>query len=103
MKATKKVIQKKPLGFVKKISVLGLWFAALMSAVLVVYATFLVRASTHELELLKRESATLDVESGQLLLEKSVWSNYSRIERIAKEDLKMIVPNGGQVVLVRKN
>ena len=80
-----------------------LWLLVSGSAIAVVYSSFETRASIHRLEELKKEAATLEVESGQYLLEKSVWTDYARIERVAKEELKMVVPSENQVVVVRKN
>jgi cell division protein FtsL len=52
---------------------------------------------------LKREEAraqTLETEYGQLQLEQSTWGMPARIEKIAREQLKMQLPGPGRVEVV---
>jgi len=79
-----------------------LWLACVASAMGVVYNAFVSRKATQELEELRRESNSLQVESGQYQLEKSTLAAYSRIEKIAVEDLGMSVPSTDKTVLVYK-
>ena len=52
-----------------------------------------------ELEGEQERVRQLDVEYGQLQLEMSTWANHPRIEKIARERLRMVVPDAaGRVV-----
>ena len=77
-----------------------LWMSVVVSAVSVVYITFDVRRHTQALAVLNNQTQTLQVETGQLLLEKSALAAYARVEKIATQDLKMRVPTGHEVVVV---
>ena len=63
-----------------------------LSALGVVYSTYEARQKVHKLEVLRRENAHLLVKQGQLILEKSAWEDYSRVEKIAKFELDMVEP-----------
>lgn len=80
----------------------GLCTVCVSSAVGVVYSTHESRQAVYELDRLKREASGMEVLSGQYLLEKSVWASYSRIEKIAKEELHMDIPQEDKTVLVYK-
>jgi len=54
------------------------------------------------LESMRRQAAELQVEWGQYLLEQSAWAAYSRIERLALQDLDMIIPDSGKIVMVEE-
>jgi len=82
--------------------VILMWLFSLGSAMGVVYSTYESRRATQELEQLKREANRLRVVSGQFLLEKSSWAAYSRVEKVAVQELNMIVPERGKTVLVYK-
>ena len=79
---------------------ISLWFFSLASSIAVVYSTYESRKATQKLEELRIEANALQVMSGQLLLEKSSWSNYSRVERIALKKLNMLTPELDKTVLV---
>ncbi|HZQ62523.1 MAG TPA: cell division protein FtsL [Casimicrobiaceae bacterium] len=79
----------------------------LLLAVLVVCALSLV-TSRHqarqrfiELEREQAKAHSYEVEYGQLQLEQSTWGMPARIEKIAREQLRMQLPGAGQVELVR--
>ncbi|SMF02453.1 cell division protein FtsL [Alteromonadaceae bacterium Bs31] len=80
----------------------ALWVGCVATALGVVYSSFKSRKFTQELELLRRESTQLQVASGQFLLEKSTWAAYSRVEKIAFEELGMEVPESEKTILVYK-
>ena len=50
----------------------------------------------HEQELAKQ----LDVEWGQLQLEQSTWAMHARVEKIARERLRMSVPDAKRTQMV---
>ncbi|SDH80732.1 cell division protein FtsL [Propionivibrio dicarboxylicus] len=52
------------------------------------------------LEAEQERSRQLEVEFGQLQLELSTWATSPRIEKIARERLKMRVPETGKVINV---
>ena len=101
MKKTKK-LEKTPSEnkYTLSLVVSFLWLLSVGSAMGVVYTTYETRRATQELEDLRREASGLQVLSGQYLLEKSVWSSYSRIEKIAKKDLHMDIPDQQKTILV---
>ncbi|WP_020207924.1 cell division protein FtsL [Gilvimarinus chinensis] len=82
--------------------VVALWSACVVSALAVVSVTQQVRRNIDELESLRRESAELQVQWGQYLLEQSTWASYSRVEAKARRELNMHVPQVEQIILIDK-
>ncbi|HEY7885411.1 MAG TPA: cell division protein FtsL [Cellvibrionaceae bacterium] len=83
-------------------AVIIVWALVVLSALLVVGVTQDVRERIGKLEILKRESAELDVQWGQYLLEQSTWASYVRVEREAQTSLDMHVPGSEHIILVNK-
>ncbi|MFL0810580.1 MAG: cell division protein FtsL [Agarilytica sp.] len=79
-----------------------LWLTGVGSAMGVVYSTYESRKATQELEELRREASGLKVVSGQYLLERSSFSAYSRIEKVAMGELEMVIPEIDNTVLIFK-
>lgn len=79
-----------------------LWLVSLVSAIAVVYSTWQSRKAIQALEELRREENGLQVISGQLLLEKSSWAAYTRVEEIAQTELGMSIAEPDKTVLVFK-
>ncbi|MEH6492113.1 cell division protein FtsL [Halopseudomonas sp.] len=80
----------------------------LLAGVLVVVSALAVSYSAHWSRLLLNELAgqievreKAQAEWGRLVLEQSTWTAYSRIERIATEQLGMHVPEPADVILVQ--
>jgi len=78
----------------------------LLLAVLVVCALSLV-TSRHqarklfvELEREQAKARSYETEFGQLQLEQSTWGMPARVEKIAREQLRMQIPGPGRVELV---
>ncbi len=78
----------------------------LLLALLVACALSLV-TSRHEARKLfielEREQAlarSYDIEYGQLQLEQSTWGMPARVDRIAREQLRMQIPTAGRVQLI---
>ena len=94
MKNTKNQSIALPLVFV------CLWLISLVSALGVTYSTYQSRKATQVLEELRREASGLQIISGQYLLEKNSWAAYSRVERVAHNELKMKVPIPEQTILI---
>ena len=78
-----------------------LWFCVVGSALGVVFMGHQSRVATHQLETLRDQAATLHVQSGQYLLERSSWAKYSRIESLAIKELGMTVPSIESVVVIK--
>jgi len=79
---------------------LGLFVAALFSAVGVSYSAYWNRQLLNALygELSERDK--LQAEWGRLILEQSTWTTYGRVENLASETLKMRIPDANEVRLV---
>lgn len=73
---------------------------ALVSAVGVIYSVHVSRQMVSELQSLQREGERLQVEWGQLLLEKSTWGSYARVEQSARAKLSMYLPTLQEIVVV---
>lgn len=71
---------------------LSLGVAALCSAVMVVQVKNDNRRLTNESTQLREAQEALDVEWSQLQLEEAAHSSHSRIETIARNQLKMVEP-----------
>jgi cell division protein FtsL len=75
-------------------------------AVLVACALSLVtsvhqsRSRFVELEREQARARAYEVEYGQLQLEQSTWSMPARVEKVAREQLRMQVPSSGRVEVV---
>ena len=80
----------------------GLWVLVMLSALGVVHTTHQSRVLTAQLEQTQRYRDELRYEQERLLLERSAWSAYSRIEQVAKEKLEMHAPGPSERVLVTK-
>ncbi|WP_027328659.1 cell division protein FtsL [Marinimicrobium agarilyticum] len=85
----------------------GLILAVALAWVLVVVSALAVVASTHQtrervsrLETLRREASELQVVWGQYMLEQSTWAAYGRVERLAREELNMHLPEDDDIVMV---
>ena len=85
------ILEKNVTGF-KLFTLMLVWLVFLVSAMAVVYVTFSNRQHEHELAQLSRQSEDLKEVFGQLVLEKSVWSSYARLEDYAQKRLNMIHP-----------
>lgn len=81
---------------------LMLWLAVMVSGVAVVWGKQQSRNQFVELQRLEKERDRLDTEWGQLRLEQSTWVTYGRIEKVARDDLRMVIPDTNQVHLVEQ-
>ena len=78
----------------------------LLLAVLIICALSLVTSRHQERKLfvdLEHERArahAYDTEYGQLQLEQSTWAMPARVEKIARSELKMRLPEHGRIALV---
>jgi cell division protein FtsL len=84
-----------------RISVAVLWVAVLGASLGVVYGKHEARSRFVELQRLTQQRDELDIEWGQLLLEQSTWATHGRVERVARDDLKMLIPRAGDLRIVQ--
>ena len=80
-----------------------LWSAVLISAVAVVCAYHLCREKYSELSYLEKDGMNLDINYGRLLLEYSAWGSMHRVEKIARENQKMVIPKSPDIIAVDQN
>ena len=71
---------------------------AVICALSIVTSQHKARKLFQTLEKEQEREAQLDVEFGQLQLELSTWATSPRIEKIARENLKMHTPDSAKVV-----
>jgi cell division protein FtsL len=84
-----------------RILVAVLWVAVLASALGVVHAKHQARVRFIELQELVTERDELDIEWGQLQLEQSTWATHGRVERMARDELRMIIPQASDLRIVQ--
>jgi cell division protein FtsL len=77
-----------------------LLLAILVSALSVVTSQHKARKLFQAMDAEQERARQLDVEYGQLQLELSTWATSTRIEKIARERLKMRVPEAARIVTV---
>lgn len=86
----------------------GFWLGAVLlalvvtSALGVIYSSYKSRQLFSELEQQKRQAMSLEENWGRLLLEQSTWASHSRIERLAKSQLDMVIPAPESMVVIRQ-
>lgn len=77
--------------------------AVLVSAVAVIEVKHESRKRFVELRALEKMRDEMNVEWGQLQLEQGTWATHSRVERLAREKLHMVMPEMQSVVIVKKS
>lgn len=80
---------------------LSLLVAVLVSAISVVYVKHQSRRLFAESQELLREADRLNVEWNMLQLEQAAWSAHGRIERLARDRLKMHMPRRTDAVVLK--
>ncbi len=78
-----------------------LWLAIGLSAVIAVYARHESRLLFSELQKQESTRDLLNIDWGRLTLEQSTWATHARIERMAHEELGMVVPSPEQLLVVK--
>lgn len=76
-----------------------LLFFVVFCALGVVTSQHKARKLFHGLEVEQERAKQLDVEYGQLQLELSTWATHPRVEKIARERLKMRLPEAGRMLV----
>lgn len=80
---------------------LVLWFAVLGSALAVVYSTNNHREAFTELQMAERTEQHLNLRWGQLLLEQASLSTPARVQELATQKFRMVLPTNMQTVMLR--
>lgn len=75
--------------------------AILVSALVSVYVKHQSRKQFIYLQELTAERDQLNVDWGRLQIEQSTWATHARVERLAREELEMIIPAHQDLVMVR--
>ena len=81
---------------------LALLLAVMLCSLGLVTAQHKARKLFQALEAEQERSRSLDVEYGQIQLELSTWATHPRIEKIAREHLRMQAPEPAKVVVARE-
>lgn len=87
----------------KILLILILLIITFVSAISVVYVKHYNRKLFVEVQQLERQRDDMEVEWGKLQLEQSTWATHGRIERIAQEQLQMIMPDARDVIYLKLN
>ncbi len=78
-----------------------LWLTIGLSAIVAVYARHESRLLFSELQKQEARRDLLNIHWGRLQLEQSTWATHARIERMAREELGMVVPSPEQLLVVK--
>ena len=78
-----------------------LWLTIGLSAIVAVYARHDSRLLFSELQKQEARRDLLNIHWGRLQLEQSTWATHARIERMAREELGMVVPSPEQLLVVK--
>jgi cell division protein FtsL len=70
---------------------------ALATTFSIVSVTYQTRQQFSQLEQMREELRVMQEECGKLLLEESAFSSPSRVERIAREQLHMVLPSAENI------
>ena len=73
-----------------------------LSAIALVYTKHESRKLFVELEGLTHERDGLNIEWGQLQIEKSTWAQHARTEQVATEDLALVRPDTTQILVIER-
>ena len=71
------------------------------SALGVAYSSHLTRNMYRDLQHLEKAHDNLDHEYEKLLLERGAWSDYARLDQLARERLAMATPEPEDMVLIQ--
>jgi cell division protein FtsL len=78
-----------------------LWGMILVTAICVVYVSFQSRSVFISWQETLQQAEQIDVEWGQLILEKNTLASYARLQRIAEKKLGMVEPKGQRIEIIK--
>lgn len=81
--------------------IIVLAFVVLASSLAVVYTKHQSRKLFVELDTLKKQRDSMNIEWGRLQLEQSTLATHKRIEESANKKLDMVIPEYEEVLIVR--
>jgi len=74
---------------------------AMVTAIGCIYSKHQSRKLFVELQALTNERDALEVDWGRLQIEQSTWSTHARVEKLARDKMRMRTPQANDVRLVR--
>jgi cell division protein FtsL len=80
---------------------LVLTLAVMVSAFQVIYTKHQNRQAFVELQKLAQQQDQMETEWGQLQLEQATWAAHGRVEKIASNQLEMVIPPTGTVSIIK--
>lgn len=86
----------------KQVVLLCLIFAVLFSALGMIYVTHTTRVLHATYQRSHAEQSQLQIQYGQLLLDRSAWLVQAKIQQVAEQELGMVMPDHQSVVIVRE-
>lgn len=81
--------------------IMALLLAVLLSALSLIYVAHMRREMHATFQREERMHDKLNVEQGQLLLERSTLMMQSRVQQIAETELDMVLPNHKNTVMIK--
>ena len=81
-------------------TVMGLLVVVILSGVGVVYAKYESRKLFREIEKNRVEKNAIEAEWGRLQLELSARTNYGSVDKKARKDLRLRVPEADEIVVI---
>ena len=84
----------------KQFVVISLLTAILFSALSIIYVQDVNRRLVGQLETLQNTYQNSHMQWSQLLLEESAWSSQTRVEKIARNQLNMLMPTKSPVIVI---
>lgn len=85
-----------------QLSILLLVAVAVGSALGVIYTSHETRHAYAQLQDLQERRDSLESEYEKLLLEQGAWANYSRVDQVSHNELKMSAPKPDDIVIVSR-
>lgn len=85
----------------ESIGIIALLLVLMLSALAVIYSKNYSRSIFIEIERHERSLDQYEVEWGQMQLELSTLAEQNRVERIAKERLKLVMPPRESIVYIK--
>ena len=79
----------------------GLICTLVISAIGVTYSAHVTRNMYRDLQQLEKDDDDLDHEYEKLLLERSAWADYTRLNEIASTELAMSAPKPNDTVVIQ--
>ncbi|WP_455207550.1 cell division protein FtsL [Kaarinaea lacus] len=73
----------------------------MVSAFQVIYIKHQNRQAFVELQKLAQQHDRMETEWGQLQLEQATWAAHGRVEKIANNELEMVIPPAGSVSIIK--